>query len=72
VILVASIDDDGEPDTFLMSRTSDPCFNLVHARVAALDVGEARELFVDAWRTVVPMKLAGAYDAAFPNGPGVG
>jgi hypothetical protein len=32
--------------------------------------GEAREFVVDAWRMVVPKKLARADDLAHPEGPG--
>jgi len=63
---------DGDPDRFLMPRTSDLRFNWALARIAVLDAAEARELFVDAWRMVVPKKLSRAYDAAFPHGPGAG
>jgi hypothetical protein len=45
-------------------------FNWVHAQLAALDPTEARELVVDAWRMVVPKKLAVAYDVIHPAGPG--
>jgi hypothetical protein len=59
-----------EPDRFQMPSTSDLRFNWVHADLAALDRAEARELVVDAWRMVVPKKLARAYDLTHPNGPG--
>lgn len=60
----------GEPDKFQLPRESDLRFNWVHAHLAALDPAEARELVVDAWRMVVPQKLARAYDLAHPLGPG--
>jgi hypothetical protein len=47
-------------------------FTWVHGDLAALDPVEAREPVVDAWRMVVPQKLARAYDAAHPGGPGPG
>jgi len=59
-----------EPCKFQMPSTSDMRFNWVHADLAALDRTEARELVVDAWRIVVPQKLARAYDLTHPNGPG--
>ena len=62
----------GEPDKFLMPSPSDLRFNWVLARIAALDAAEASELFVDAWRMVVPKKLSRSYDEAFPGGPGAG
>ena len=45
-------------------------YHWVHATLAELDVAEARELVVDAWRMVVPQKVAHAYDATHPTGPG--
>ncbi|GAA1477161.1 MmcQ/YjbR family DNA-binding protein [Nocardioides aestuarii] len=60
----------GAPETFEMPGESDLRFNWVHARLAALDPGEARELVVDAWRMVVPQKVWRAYDSAHPDGPG--
>lgn len=59
-----------EPDKFDLPSTSDLRFNWVHARMAALDPVEARELVVDAWRMVVPKKVSRAYDLTHPNGPG--
>ena len=59
-----------EPAVFHLPRESDMRFNWVHADLAALDPAEARELVVDAWRMVVPQKLARAYDLAHPHGPG--
>jgi hypothetical protein len=60
----------GEPDKFMLPAASDMRFHWVHARLAALDPAEARELVVDAWRMVVPKKLSRAYDEANPDGPG--
>jgi hypothetical protein len=59
-----------EPHKFQMPAASDMRFNWVHADLAALDPAEARELVVDAWRMVVPMKLSAAYDLRHPIGPG--
>jgi len=59
----------GNPRKFQMPAASDMRFNWVNAELAALDATEARELVVDAWRMVVPAKLARAYDLAHPNGP---
>jgi hypothetical protein len=59
-----------EPHKFQMPAASDMRFNWVHADLAALDPTEARELVVDAWRMVVPKKLARAYDVIHPIGPG--
>ena len=59
-----------EPEKFAMPSTSDLRFHWVHARLAALDRTEARELVVDAWRMVVPQKVSRAYDLTHPAGPG--
>jgi hypothetical protein len=59
-----------EPHKFQLPAASDMRFNWVHARLPALDPAEARELVVDAWRMVVPRKLADAYDVSHPVGPG--
>ena len=61
-----------EPHKFSMPAASDLRFHWVHADLAALDPVEARELVVDAWRMVVPKKLARAYDLMHPAGPGRG
>jgi hypothetical protein len=58
-----------EPDKFMLPGESDMRFNWVHAMLAELDAAEARELVVDAWRMVVPQKLAMAYDRVHPDGP---
>jgi hypothetical protein len=50
-----------EPDKFAMPRLSDQRFHWVHARMAVLDPDEMRELVIDAWRMVVPKKVAGAH-----------
>jgi hypothetical protein len=52
----------GDPETFLLPRTSDLRFNWVCARMEQLDVDELRELLLDAWRMVVPKKVAAAYE----------
>jgi hypothetical protein len=48
----------GEPEKFVLPRTSDLRFNWVVARMAALDPAELEELVVDAWRMCVPKKVA--------------
>ncbi|MCP2637685.1 MmcQ/YjbR family DNA-binding protein [Microbacterium sp. HD4P20] len=61
----------GSPHKFELPSEGDMRFHWVHARLAALDPAEARELVVDAWRMVVPQKVARAYDLAHPDGPGL-
>jgi hypothetical protein len=47
-----------EPDKFVMPETSDLRYNWVVTRLGALDDREMRELVVDAWRMVVPKRVA--------------
>jgi hypothetical protein len=56
-MLVAS-----DPEKFMLPGLTDMRFNWVCARLAALDLAEMRELVVDAWRMVVPKRVAAAYD----------
>jgi hypothetical protein len=56
-LLVAS-----EPDKFLMPRPSLLRYRWILVRLEALDADELRELLVDAWRMVVPTKVAAAYE----------
>jgi hypothetical protein len=50
-----------EPEKFNMPTRSDQRYNWVHVRLAAIDQEEMCELVLDAWRMVVPKKLAAAY-----------
>jgi hypothetical protein len=50
-----------EPEKFALPRLSDQRFHWVHARMAALSSEEMRELVTDAWRMVVPKKVAAGY-----------
>ncbi len=47
-----------EPDKFLLPRKSDLRYNWVVVRLDAIDDDEMRELVQDAWRMVVPKRLA--------------
>ena len=47
-----------DPDTFLMPGASDLRYNWVVVRLARVDDDEARELVLDAWRMVVPKRVA--------------
>ena len=53
---------ESEPDKFMLPTGSDLRFNWVHARMAALELDEMRELVLDAWVTVVPLFVARAYE----------
>ena len=50
------------PDKFLRPRLSDLRFQWLVARLDAIDEDELRELVFDAWRMVVPKKLASLSD----------
>jgi hypothetical protein len=50
-----------EPHKFLMPRASDRRYNWVVVRLAAIDDDEMRELVLDAWRMVVPKRVAAAH-----------
>jgi hypothetical protein len=47
-----------DPDKFLLPRPSDMRYNWVVVRLAAIDREELSELVLDAWRMVVPKKVA--------------
>jgi hypothetical protein len=53
----------GTPDKFMQPSTSDLRYHWVLVRLAAIDASEMRELVSDAWRMVVPKRVAGAYDS---------
>jgi hypothetical protein len=46
------------PDVFFLPRESELRFHWVEAWLDALDVDEMRELVLDAWRMVVPQRVA--------------
>lgn len=50
-----------EPGKFMLPRPGDLRFHWVHARMAALSPAEMRELVTDAWRMVVPKRVAAAH-----------
>ena len=51
---------DSQPDRFLWPKLSDQRFHWIVARMDTLDPEEMRELVTDAWRMVVPKKVAAA------------
>jgi len=55
---------DAEPDKFMLPTLSDMRFNWVLARLAALDKPEMRDYVLDAWRMVVPKRVAAEYEAS--------
>src|SRR5262249_9774372 len=58
-MLVAS-----DPEKFFLPRPSDMRFNWVCVRLDAIDSDEMKELVLDAWRMVVPKKVAADYEAS--------
>lgn len=52
----------GSPEKFLQPSRGDLRYNWVLARLAALEKKEMEELVVDAWRMVVPKRLAESFD----------
>lgn len=51
-----------EPDKFLMPTGGDLRYHWVLVRLAAIDATEMRELVLDAWRMVVPKRVAAELD----------
>jgi hypothetical protein len=50
-----------EPRKFMMPKRSDQRYNWVVVRLAAIDAAEMREIVLDAWRMVVPKRVAAAH-----------
>lgn len=50
------------PDKFQRPDAADLRYNWLEVRLAAIDQTELRELVLDAWRMVVPKRLAAASD----------
>ncbi len=51
-----------EPEKFVMPDRGDLRYRWLVVRLAAIDESEMRELVVEAWRMVVPKRVAAAYD----------
>ena len=51
-----------EPDKFLLPPTSDLRYHWVVVRLDRIDHDELRELVLDAWRRVVPNRVAASID----------
>ncbi len=56
VALIAS-----EPEKFIMPKPSDQRYNWVVVRLEAIDEAEMSEIVLDAWRMVVPKRVAAEY-----------
>jgi hypothetical protein len=53
----------GSPDKFMQPSASDLRYHWVLVRLAMIGETEMRELVLDAWRMVVPKRVAADYDA---------
>ena len=51
----------GSPDKFMLPEKSDLRYHWVLVRMAAIEETEMRELVLDAWRMVVPKRIAAVY-----------
>src|ERR1700680_864865 len=51
----------GDPSKFMMPEGGDLRYHWVLVRMATIDDREMRELVLDAWRMVVPKRVAGSY-----------
>lgn len=54
----------GSPDKFMLPAPSDMRYHWALARLSALDEREMHELVLDAWRMVVPKRVAADYGIA--------
>ena len=50
-----------EPEKFVMPKPSDQRYHWTVVRLAAIDHEEMREIILEAWRMVVPKKVAAEY-----------
>src|SRR5947207_14570885 len=53
-----------DPGKFLMPPPADQRYNWVVVRLDAIDRQEMREIVLDAWRMVVPKRVAATFDDA--------
>jgi len=58
-----------EPDKFLMPRASDLRYHWVVVRLDAIDETEMREIVLDAWRMVVPKRVAAEFEGQADSPP---
>jgi hypothetical protein len=50
-----------DPDRFFLHRPGDARFNWIDVHMALVDPAEMREFVIEAWRMVVPKRLAAAH-----------
>jgi hypothetical protein len=58
-----------EPDKFMLPRPSEMRWHWVVGRLEAIDEDEMRELVIDAWRMVVPKRIAAEHLGEDPRSP---
>jgi hypothetical protein len=58
-----------EPDKFMLPRPSEMRWHWVVGRLEAIDDDEMRELVIDAWRMVVPKRVAAEHLGESARGP---
>jgi hypothetical protein len=56
-----------EPDKFMMPKRSDLRYNWLVVRLAAIDAAEMQEIVLEAWRLVVPKRVAAAHIECHPE-----
>ena len=61
-----------EPEKFHLPNAANLRYHWVQVWLAAIDGPEMRELVLDAWRMVVPKKVAAAFDVSTGLGTGLG
>ena len=61
-----------EPDRFLLARPSDQRYNWIDVRMATVGLAEMREFISEAWRMVVPKRVAAAHLGRLADGPASG
>ena len=61
-----------DPDTFLLPKPSDLRYNWVVVRLDQVTADEVRQIVLDAWRLVVPKKVAAEYASHAGNAGGGG
>ncbi len=55
-----------EPDRFFLHRPSDQRYQWIDAWMGTIELAEMREFVTDAWRMVVPKRVAAAHPEAPP------
>ena len=59
-----------EPHKFMMPKPADLRYNWVAVRLDAIDDVEMKEIVIEAWRMVVPKRVAGEWLAEAENDGG--